>query len=71
MKRGIKCHVNGLPGMKDPCMNSVCEGAHGQDEFNSGGTTFIPAYQDENTHVKQKFYHSVSGLLDSTILTDR
>ena len=23
---GKKCHVNGLPTMKVPCVNSVCEG---------------------------------------------
>ena len=52
MKRGKKCRVNGLPGMKVPCVNSVFEG---MGEMNS---TRAGRSQDENTHEKQKFYHS-------------
>ena len=62
MKNGEDCRVNGLLGMKAPCMNSVCEG---MGEFNSGRTIFVSGSQDENTHVKQKFYHPGKKLLSA------
>ena len=52
-KNAEKCHVNGLPGMKVPGVNSVCEG---MGEMNSTRTRRLLS-QDENTHAKQKFYH--------------
>ena len=57
INRGQKCiyHVNGLPGMKVACVNSVCE--IGQDDSTRAAPTFVPESQDENTHVKRKFYH--------------
>ena len=57
----ISC-VNGLPRMKVPCVNSV------RDEFNSGGTTFVPGSQDGlTTHVKRKFYHPGTKLIPALV----
>ena len=30
---------------------------HGQDDSTRAAPTFVPESQDENTHVKRKFYH--------------